>query len=437
MKCRNCGYSFHGVTCPLCGKKNIGAKRCSVCGEVVYPGNSRCVHCGNPVCNDAHTTTTSSSITTDKHTSKSHTYTFEEGYDYKKNAYSYKESIKKQYKKHSINLQGPLIQALIIIVVSTIIIVAVGLSYRDNTKDFNISKEVVENIDEGNTNLESLTITGYISPLQNQCNYANTQVVTMQGEDIYFNDIDLYKTNRNFILNDKVENIAVDSNFYIDGDLIYYVDWISGVCVRKNGVQTILDENGRNLQKIGKKLYYQDENNKLYCYDIDEQKSRIVSKDIHYFYIDESIETIYFIDTDYYIKKMKLDGTGVIDLGVEALSFIVDGSMLYLKQWGDNAEYYLKAYDMEQKAYTLEYGEDNIVDIARYEDSFIFSDDTGKLYRKFDNREELELLFDGNKEIYSFQLIGDKVVIGVFDNNYNLYWYLLDYEGQYARIIAG
>lgn len=437
MKCRNCGYTFHGVTCPLCGKKNIGAKRCSVCGEVVYPGNSRCLHCGNPVRDDTHTIAKTSSTTTDKHTSKSYMYTFDEGYDYKKNAYSFKESIKKQHKKHSINLQGPLIQALVIIVVSAIIIVAVGLSYNDNTEEYNIPEEVVGNADEGNTDLESLTITGYISPLQKQCNYANTQVVAMQGEDIYFNEIDLYKTNRNFSLYDKVENIGVDSNFYIDGDLIYYVDWISGVCVRNNGVQTILDEKGRNLQKIGQKLYYQDENNKLYCYDIGEQKSRVIRKDIYYFYIDESSEIIYFIDTDYYMNKMELDGTDAIELGIEALSFIVDGSMLYVKQWGDNADYYLKAYDMEQKAYTLEYRENNIIDMARYEDSFIFSDDNGKLYRKFDNREELELLFDGNKEIYSFQLIGNKIVIGVFDENYFIYWYLLDYDGQYARIIVG
>lgn len=431
MKCRNCGYTFHGVVCPLCGKKNIGIRRCSVCGEVIPPGSSQCLHCGNPMRDHNESTTISSnSVSTSKHSLESHTYTFEEGYDYKKNAYEYQEKAKK-LKKMFINQNSPIVQAIAIILVSILIMVVVSLSVKEEVPEYQEPEDIIENIDEG------ISIQGEMTDLQKQSNYLNLQVLDMIGEDIYFNDFSLYKTDRNFIVFNEIENIIVNSNFCVDGEKIYYVDIYDGICVRNNGIKTVIDENGINLQKVGQELYYQDQNHTLYCYNTDTKKSKLVSKDVYYYFVDLVNEKIYFNDYDDKIKQMNLDGTQIGELGIEGESFIVDGNIIYIKQWEDIDSYNLRAYAMDSNKYTMTYHGNDIDRIARNEDSFIFNDDSGKIYRLSDTSKEKELLFDVGKEIYSFQLIGDKIIIGVFDEAYNTYWYISDYNGNYARIITG
>lgn len=85
MKCRNCGATYRGIACPVCGQKHLKKTRCSVCFTLLFPGQQTCPKCGSPtIYRQSH------DIQVDCHTSSS-TNLQHNNYDYNKNAYNYKK----------------------------------------------------------------------------------------------------------------------------------------------------------------------------------------------------------------------------------------------------------------------------------------------------------------------------------------------------------
>lgn len=48
VKCRHCGGEMHGLTCPICGHKQLKNVQCTVCYTTIFPGQEYCPKCGNP-----------------------------------------------------------------------------------------------------------------------------------------------------------------------------------------------------------------------------------------------------------------------------------------------------------------------------------------------------------------------------------------------------
>lgn len=93
MECRNCGAKYQGLTCPVCGHKQLKKAQCSVCFTTLYPGQEYCPKCGNPTIYRKKTEVTKMTNDTATHSQSvhHHYYTFGESYDYKKDAYDYRE----------------------------------------------------------------------------------------------------------------------------------------------------------------------------------------------------------------------------------------------------------------------------------------------------------------------------------------------------------
>ena len=105
MKCKYCGVEIgNSLECHLCGHKQIGKTTCPVCSKLIYPYQEYCSNCGSPTIYRKDNTIKKVTPDTIVHSEQSHDYnTVSESYDYKKNAYDFKDSFKQLKDLNSMN----------------------------------------------------------------------------------------------------------------------------------------------------------------------------------------------------------------------------------------------------------------------------------------------------------------------------------------------
>lgn len=95
MECRNCGAKYQGLTCPVCGHKQLKKVKCSVCSSTLFSGQEYCPKCGSPTIYRKKVEIRNMTSNTAIQGRTDHYYSFGESYDYKKDAYDYREVLSK------------------------------------------------------------------------------------------------------------------------------------------------------------------------------------------------------------------------------------------------------------------------------------------------------------------------------------------------------
>ena len=466
MRCKNCGSPIdHGLICPLCGHKNIGVTTCPVCDKKILPGQEYCSSCGSPTPyrRDISIRVSNQSFSSDKHSTTSHQYTIEEGYDYQSDAYTPKKvytSIKKKANTFVNNKtvaqkkrtrytkpvtrrksKGSSIKVLLftLIIVSALIPILVG-TFVSLFDDFDFSPSdtsIMSNsglVDE--QSLSDFTLQDEV--------YSSYRFG--EGKGYYYNG-DLYLAGANNIyvfyggieggrlLNQQVfiTDTGYASNLYVDKNYIYYYHSYNNSYNRvklDTGEEEELVYNGNDYQVVGNVLYYTNDEKQLCSYHMKTYEEKRYASDV-------SINKFYYHSNgNIYIDSSS--GVGILnpkDNSVEYLEgdieygshciFLEDS--IYCTLSNKLVKYdltgkVLKEYDLkDEDVYVSDYYPvANGIVVYDYYNGIIFLDEnTGKAKN----------IYSKANDIYEIEVHGEHIF---FLDNHEYYWYIMDLDGNYA-----
>lgn len=424
MKCDNCGNSFkNGLVCPLCGYRQGKVNRCSVCGNVIYYGQTNCSNCGNPtkylkkedINKKYHITSKQDYL---KHSATTHVYQTQEMYDYKES----NNEIKKRYEDARDKLMGykkrpaksnlKLEKKNIIVMIIAVIVVLISVFIN-----------LFDDIDIETVELDSLTVVGDNTDLMMAGNFQQMGFTYLNNDDLYLGcSYYLEKRDRSF---DEIGDIDLKTNgferyIYVEDDDIYYSDY--GIYKRYDiKSEKIVDLfEGERVLPIKNHRFLYIYNMGLYLYENGVSR-RIDSHDIYNFAFDFKTELIYF-EQNGIIRAIDLNGIfkDEYELYVTDVLYVNDGIIYYNDIEG------IKSFDTRQNNIRTYVEESVVYNFIVTDKGIIYSDDENDLYYYYFDDESYLI----GENVFEFNVIGDKVIYNSEDG-----WYVSDGYDAVSKLL--
>lgn len=432
MKCRHCGYTIdHGIVCPLCGKKNIGPEHCAVCDAIIYPGQEYCNHCGTPSSHRKMPTldVSKGAFDLNKQSQTNHSYTFQEGYNYKDNAYDFKEKAKqridKRWQKNTFNLNIKPQKVLIGVFIISLFVVSIlfsALTDRNHVAD--------ARVEMGNTPITTLHVNGETNNLAKQANAWQTAYSFMDGDTIYLAGDFVWKTNREFSEAVLFEEY-VCGGMYIKDPYWYYVDFGNELC-RYHSETGEVEELAHRIEAsymVDSRIYYVNDNHDLYYYDVDtDEKSDVIVNKVMSFYVDEKQESIYYISLLGHLVQYDVENSQSREYkNIQGDNFIVDGNTLYIYDGINN----IYCYDLQTEEVVDSIQCGSIRYFAYYNGMYVYLDFTGTVYKVTTDSQAIQIS-SPDLFVNAFQIQGDRLFMRTLQND--SVWYVCDFDGNFAIV---
>ena len=436
MKCRNCGVELSNhLECHLCGHKQVGQVKCSVCSKTIYPRQEYCSNCGSPTIYHRHKTVKKVTPDSIKHSESSHNYdTVTENYDYKANAYNYNEEIKKVIKKrtnsfktrksYSFNTTKSYYKVLagIIIVILGIVtpLVVIGGFIDDSSDSY---AEIVTN-----SELSDFVIENDTTMNEYNGNFNNGGKTFTYGNELYMvKDGLLVKYDKSFSEYDELYD-DVRGYLFIDDRGIFYLNSYGDFILVNNGIKMTLLEDVDWCYVLDKDIFYLKDNNlcRLMLNDSNQiVSSKTIGSDIYDYCVDNVNKRLLYYKEDN-LCLCDIDGNVIRD-DIEAYSqyYFKDG-LLYCRDY-----YGIYWVDLDSNEESLiseddDYYRFNIVD----SEDIIYVINFDNCLKSIEN-DDIYYLADGVREIY---VVDDKVIFYTYDKDYVKSYYLADAYGSIALI---
>ena len=456
MKCRNCGATSSGITCPVCGHRQLKKAECSVCFTTLFPGQEYCPKCGSPTV--YRKTDNVKRITPDTivHSYDSHNYdTVSESYDYKKDAYDYNEDDKKpnimtfasifeplksnKYSYH--RYQRPIktskkrvVPVSIIVLSIFIIICTVSTVVFVENVSLDHGIETIFNDDEdmeGNVEFNDFVLNR--DTTQSEYNYyVNGDGLSfVYNNQLYIADDDgimVYQPNEEpFLLIDDIDCCYL----YVNDDGVYYKNIENRYIVDNGDEREVLLENVDKCYQLGQDIIYLDHNGQLTHYNIDTKSKTPLFQNAYDFIVDDVNRRIIVSDNDIHTTLIDFSGQ-ILKENVMDLSY---------DDYFSNGYLYFRYFEAISRKDVMNEEVETILENENYY-TFVLTkkDEQNILYGKTDN-DVLETWDDEDNDfthihndVEKFYPVGDKVVFYIYDSDYSRIFYIADMNGNYARL---
>lgn len=457
MKCKNCGATFSGMTCPVCGHKQLKNAECSVCFTRLFPSQEYCPKCGSPTLyrktNDVKRITPDTIV----HSKESHNFdTVSESYDYKKDAYQYQEDCKKQnvisfasifepLKNNKFNYQKlkdnkfnnqeyqkikkasqKRVIPVPVIVISVFLVLCI-ISTTIFVENTSVDDNIVGNMELSDFVLDTDTRQSEYNYYANgnSLSYAYDHqlfVSTYDGIMVYQPDEDP------FLLVDDIDC----KDLYVNENGVYYKNIDDEYVVYHDGAREVLLDGVEQCYQLGQDIIYLDYTGLLLRYHIDKQATEILFQNVSSFIVDDVNQIILLYDDD--LEETLIDFSGEV--------LMENMTETFNEGYFSNGYLYFEDVDAINRQDVMSGKVESVFENTNY-NSFAFT-------KKNENDILYVITQEGTLEVYSsdgdgdmiaicedvesFYPIGDKVVFYCYDSDYNRTFYIGDIEGNFARL---
>lgn len=422
VTCQHCGFKVNAEDsfCIRCGKDlSIEVVTCQHCGHKANAEDSFCVSCGKPIEFKVENLTTEQ---TEHRVEHNNINTLKED----------KEAVKNLVETKNLRTK-------IILIVSIALVLILALLYRAYETDkykmgaAKIEEESETTINNETKDLSHFKINETTSLTTIKKNMSDGGYSYMYGDKIYINigyqiiEMDRDFTNQKVIIEDFVDGLYIDDNYY------YYSNYDDYVRVNKNTdvIEIIVDGYILGVQFAGDNMYYQkDYGGNIHEYNFTTKtKRKISTAEVSDFTIDHENNRIFYCDYDYKIYMSDLNGENEVEilLEEEAYGFIYQDNIIYYTTANG-----LKSYDLtttNNEVIVSEYYGYNFNIIG---DKFVFNNFDGYIYlvsrdgavKSIDIRTVVE------DNLSSLEVIGDKIIAYTYSGER----YVVNLDGEYAEI---
>ena len=455
MKCRRCGSECHGgFVCIICGNKNVGKERCPVCDRVIHHGQMHCTNCGTPTsyAKKREPIINNGVIDYTVHSESSHTYTAQEGYDYKKDAYQYdqieKEPVKetsswskilKEKQAEIMKTRGEIftktnaaskksgVQNAILGVI--LLLGAIGFIVNIISEEFAFKPAQSPSVEE--VSIEDMTVFGTTSNLSLQANVKQGGLGYLYENEIYLVGQEPYVTNRTF---DVVETINANINLYVyvNETTIYYLDYENNLYSKSkiSDDSSKIASNVYEVVGVDDVLYYSKDNGEIYKYDLASQQKEVIAKDFQYcLQVDSTTNKLYYSNTDGKLVQLSLVDATRETYDFYCDMFFVEGNKVYTYMYGDG----FITYDLDTKRQINTIEVEEVRWFERVDNGFLYVSDNSELCKVLDDGTFIEMQMS-DIEWNSILLLGDKIFMTYDNGEYGYSWYVCNYNGQCAPL---
>ena len=434
VKCRYCGGEMHGLTCPICGHKQLKNVQCTVCYTTIFPGQEYCPKCGNPTIYRSKEEIKKITPDTIYHSEESHNYhTVSESYDYQKNAYQYGQQKTSQFSpkfkvKNKTTHSAKKIVPIFLIILSAILLVSFATMFII-FENMHFSQEV----DYGNSELEDFS---YRDTSQSEYNYNfnKESLAFVYHEQIYVSKYDgIYcyeKGQDEQKIIDELDCRYLYANnqglyYVVDGDLKQY----------RNDESYVILNDVKKSYHLANHVIYENQQHELINYSLDDQSQRTIARDIDSYYVDDVNERVMvFFDGGRYVL------------------YDLQGQMIRddFQQYQYERESYFQNGDFINKDYQTIHRDDlrghSQQVMSSGDDCYLFAlvyeDDVPYLYVE-DYEGDLSCLTVLDNELSSCQIhddieyffvSGNQTIYYIYDEDYHRVYYIGNTDGQSALL---
>lgn len=452
MKCKYCGVEIgNSLECHLCGHKQIGKTKCPVCSKLIYPYQEYCSNCGSPTIYRKDNTIKKVTPDTSVHSEQSHNYnTVTESYDYKKNAYDFKDSLntlkssfdyKKAFKKPNINHSQKKANKSFVKTVLGIIFGVCFIFIPVSQLIINTVSNIVDTTNEvessfnshGNTDLTSFNLKQDSS----RGDYNQNFTTNYGGAFVYQNKLYASLNNQFVRYDENFENKTVleensCDHIYVDDRGCFYEDYNDFIILDTHDIKKTILTDVSYCYVLDQKIFYI-KDNILYVSTIDENMNVIdtqkVKDQVSNYVVDEKNQRILYTNTDYERKFIDFNGTSLKDkVNGYGDGYFIDGF------------YYYREYD---GIYKTDFNDEELVqgieDIYYFavgqdeenEQQIVYSENYDNVLEAYVDQDTSYSLYDNARDFY---IIGDKVIFMTYDKDYNSHYFISSYDGDYAPL---
>lgn len=448
MKCRNCGATIEGMTCHVCGHRQLKRIECPVCFTTIFPGQNSCPKCGNPAISKKSHNVKKITPDTSVHSEYSHNYhTVSESYDYKKDAYDYNEGRKKDDrmsfasifeplknnkktyqkttpKKRVVSVSLIVFSIIVIVLASTAFILVQNPSLRNAVATF-----FEEDIDEGNAVFDDFSFNRNTTQSEYNHNIESGGLAYVYNQQLYVGDFDgitVYQPGQgSYVLVDDYDC----QYLYFDESGVYYKNGDNQYILYHNGATTFLLFDVEQCYQLGHEIIYLNTDNQLSLYDLNTSTSTLLYENVYAYVVDDVNRRIMVSDNDANTKLIDFTGN-ILKRYVSTISY------------GDyfaNGYLYMSTYD---GVYYKDVMEDIVYEVSNEVEYYSFAvtsvNDQEYIYG-LTNDDTLEVYSQGVfvdvcDDVEWFFCFDDKMIFITYDSDYNYIYYIADIEGNYARL---
>lgn len=457
MKCRNCGATSNGLTCPVCGHKQLKKAECPVCFTTLYSNQEYCPNCGSPTIYRKKDDIKKITPDTIIHSQSSHNYhTRSESYNYKEDAYDYNEDYKKPDVMRFSSIFEPLKKknnyqrfqssikttktrvvpkALIVLSIVLIVFIAATVIYVENAS-FADSISFFSNntVDDGNVDLDHFVFDNNTTQGEYNHNIKNDGLSYVYNHQLYIADFEGIKVYQE----DNSSQLLVDDNdcsyLYVNDRGVYYKNLDDEYCVYDVNGRTALLYDVNECYQLGSDIIYLDNASSLSIYNIDTGARSYLYNNVYGFTVDDVNRRILVFDGDYNAMMIDFNGQVLVDDFADVYFYYDD---YFVNGYLYSTDFYDGIYCRDVVS-----GEKHAVLEGEYYDFTItYKDDKEIIYGKNDDdylkvyyNDDGETFVNIHEDVEGFYGNGDKVVFYVYDEDYYRVFYVADIEGNYVRL---
>lgn len=457
MKCKNCGAISNGITCPVCGHKQLKRAECSVCFTYIFPGQEYCPKCGNPSIYRKMDNVKKITPDTIVHSEYSHNYnTSSESYNYKEDAYDYNEdkqkpnvitfasifeplknSAKNKYrsqsyhntrktkKKRVVPIFLTIISIILVLVLSSFVVIIQNERLRDNISEFFTSD------DEGNAYFNDFVFAENTTQSEYNHNVIDNGLAYVYNQQLYIASDDGITVYEPYAEPHVIIEDDECCYLYVNEKGVFYKNISGDYIVNNSHEMRILVNDVDTCYQLDDEIIYLDKNENLAIYNINTDLTTMLYNNVFNYAVDDVNKRI--IVSSHNGETVLIDFTGhIIKDNMMTLSYgdhFVDG-YLYFRDFDIN--YYKDI--MSNEAITV------LEDVDYYSFSITKNDDQILLYGK-DNNDSLQVFCDEkgtfidiHDDVEGFYANNNKVVFYTYDSSYNRIFYISDSDGNYTRL---